>query len=69
MEKKIKFYSQTYKKEMKIEKWGGDFWLFYKHPDGQWVSLRKASDSDYKEIEKAEISQRDFVNFYLTPNT
>lgn len=21
-------------------------WLFYKHPDGQWVSLRKATESD-----------------------
>lgn len=24
--------------------WGG--WLFFKHPDGQWVSLRKATDDD-----------------------
>ena len=30
--------------------WSG--WLFYKHPDGQWVSLRKATDADIAAITK-----------------
>lgn len=24
-----------------------DGWLCYRHPDGQWVSLRKATNEDY----------------------
>jgi hypothetical protein len=28
--------------------WAG--WLFYKHPDGQWVSLRKATEEDVARI-------------------
>ena len=30
--------------------WSG--WLFYQHPDGQWVSLRKATDADIASITK-----------------
>lgn len=33
------------------EGWRG--WLFYKHPDGQWVSLRKATDNDIMAINQA----------------
>ena len=25
-------------------------WIHYKHPDGQWVSLRKATDEDKKKL-------------------
>lgn len=28
--------------------WKG--WLLYKHPDGQWVSLRKATEDDMKAL-------------------
>ena len=31
--------------------WAG--WLSYRHPDGQWVSLRKATDADLVSIERA----------------
>ena len=31
--------------------WSG--WLCYKHTDGQWVSLRKATADDLKRIEEA----------------
>jgi hypothetical protein len=30
-------------------------WLLYKHPDGQWVSLRKATDADLAAINKAVV--------------
>jgi hypothetical protein len=30
-------------------------WLFYRHPDGQWVSLRKATDDDICKINAAVI--------------
>ena len=25
-------------------------WLCYRHPDGQWVSLRKATEDDIKKV-------------------
>jgi hypothetical protein len=28
-------------------------WLLYKHPDGQWVTLRKATDADISTINRA----------------
>ncbi len=28
-------------------------WILYRHPDGQWVTLRKATDSDVAAITKA----------------
>ena len=28
-------------------------WLLYRHPDGQWVSLRKATDADISAISQA----------------
>jgi len=27
-------------------------WIAYKHPDGQWVSLRKASDQDLVRLKR-----------------
>lgn len=30
-------------------------WLLYKHPDGQWIALRRASDADIKAIMLGEI--------------
>ena len=43
----IKFYAN--KREMMIvdkneEQYAG--WLLFKHPDGQWVTLRKATEDD-----------------------
>lgn len=31
-------------------------WLLYKHPDGQWVTLRKATENDIQKINAAVIS-------------
>ena len=30
-------------------------WILYKHPDGQWVTLRKATDADVTALNKAVI--------------
>ena len=31
-----------------------DGWLCYRHPDGQWVTLRKATDDDIARIKAAQ---------------
>lgn len=31
---------------MLLREWGGRPWLFYKHADGHWVSLREATQDD-----------------------
>jgi hypothetical protein len=28
-------------------------WIAYKHPDGQWVSLRKATNDDWHKLARA----------------
>jgi hypothetical protein len=30
-------------------------WLLYRHPDGQWVTLRKATDADIVAINRAVV--------------
>jgi hypothetical protein len=31
-------------------------WIVYKHPDGQWVTLREATDADRRAIDAAVIA-------------
>ena len=31
-------------------------WLFFRHPEGQWVSLRKATDDDLASISAAIVA-------------
>jgi len=46
--KGTRFYSQTLKKQMMLISEGpAAGWLAYKHPDGQWVSYRKATQADH----------------------
>lgn len=54
--KGIRFFDRRNDREMLLvgddepqAGWRG--WLFYRHPDGQWVSLRKATDEDRKAID------------------
>lgn len=53
----INFWSATRKQEMRYlypdsgHEWAG--WILYRHPDGQWVSLRKATDRDIAELSAA----------------
>lgn len=32
-------------------------WILYRHPDGQWVTLRKATDADIEAVSEAVSSQ------------
>lgn len=32
-------------------------WLLYQHPDGQWVTLRKATDDDIERLSSAVIGE------------
>ena len=51
-----RFYDQRSDREMMLvgceepqAGWRG--WILYRHPDGQWVSLRKATDADRAALE------------------
>ena len=33
-----------------IKQWGDELWIFFKHPDGQWVSMRKATEDDIAKV-------------------
>ncbi len=50
----LRFYSQSMHREMMLVT-EGDFsgWIVYKHPDGQWVTLRKATESDRTDLANA----------------
>lgn len=53
------FYDQASQREMMLctDKFSGWYmWLLYKHPDGQWVSLRKATQQDIDIISEAVIA-------------
>jgi len=50
-EPNIQFYDAATQKEMMLADFHGEpAWLFYKHVDGQWVSLRKATTDDVMKI-------------------
>jgi hypothetical protein len=36
--------------ELMIKQWGDELWIFFKHPDGQWVSMRKATEDDIAKV-------------------
>lgn len=53
----VVFYDAANNREMLLvdnshPTWGG--WLMYKHPDGKWVSYRKATHEDMAKIEQAK---------------
>ena len=55
----INFYDNATGKHMKYvypdsPHWTAG-WILYKHPDGQWVTLRKATDDDINRISQAVI--------------
>lgn len=50
------FFDMASNREMILVAEGESFagWLCYRHPDGQWVSLRKATDDDIAKIKAAQ---------------
>lgn len=64
----IRFYSQSMRKEMiYITEGPHKGWLAFNHPDGQWVSLHKASQSDIAEINGSAVNNVLLKAFRLTP--
>jgi hypothetical protein len=52
--KGLKFYDHNSKREMMLVTEGhAKDWIVYRHPDGQWVTLRKATDDDLHQLAKA----------------
>ena len=49
----IEFYDAASGRQMMLGTWGDEKWMFYKHPDGQWVSLREATDDDIHRVNAA----------------
>ncbi len=55
----VSFFSQTQNKNMRYlypdcgHHWAG--WILYKHPDGHWVSFRKATQADIRELNEAVV--------------
>jgi len=53
--KGTRFFSKALNREMMLvyegQPWAG--WIIYKHPDGQWVSYRKATQADHAELGNA----------------
>lgn len=56
--KGTRFFDVASNREMLLVAEGESFagWLCYRHPDGQWVSLRKANKNDLAKLEAAEQS-------------
>lgn len=53
----IEFYDIASKRQMILcteSAIGWKDWLFFKHPGGDWVSLRLATDSDCRKIEQVK---------------
>ena len=56
--KGIRFFDAISNRQMILVAEGESFagWLCYRHPDGQWVSLRKANEDDIAKINAAQQS-------------
>ena len=52
--KPLTFYDAKHG-QMQMAEWGssGEVWLSHKHPDGQWVSFRRATEDDYLRLIEA----------------
>ena len=50
----LRFFDARSRREMLLVTEGSfEGWICYRHPDGQWVSLRKATDDDRERIRTA----------------
>jgi hypothetical protein len=60
----LEFYDATTRRTMKYmypdtDHWTAG-WLLYKHPDGQWVTYRKATDADIASMNEAVVKAHHF---------
>jgi hypothetical protein len=55
----LRFFDQASNRWMKYfypdSSHGYAGWICYKHPEGQWVTLRKATEDDLRRINKAVV--------------
>ena len=58
MADEIEFFDCVSKRKMKLTNlYGRELWVCYKHPDGQWVTLRQATVADVRVIALTLISE------------
>jgi hypothetical protein len=58
----VAFYDLASDRQMKLITEGPyRRWLVFKHPDGQWVSLREATPKDYAQVAPAAIQAGSLV--------
>lgn len=50
------YYDKASNRIITIMEHRGENWLCYKHPDGQWVTLRKPTEEDIEKLENASPS-------------
>lgn len=53
------FFDNYTKSTMLMGDWSGETWIFYKHPAGNWVSLRKANEDDIDKVNKLFTIKKD----------
>lgn len=41
--------------EVMLKDWDGEKWVFRRHPDGQWVSMRRATMGDLFAFKRAKM--------------
>lgn len=49
----LRFYDLRSRRELLYNYDNG--WLYYRHPDGQWVTLREATDDDRRRLNQAVV--------------
>ena len=56
----IEFFDAASQRHMKLVTGGGSFegWIVYKHPDGQWVTVRRATEEDRARLAEAAVPGR-----------
>jgi Spy/CpxP family protein refolding chaperone len=66
----IEFFDKASGKHLKLvteKDYCYEGWLVYKHTDGQWVTLRKATDEDKAKIKKAQLDARCLIRVTEMP--
>jgi hypothetical protein len=50
----LRFYDAASGRWMLCKVLGGELWLCFLHPDGQWVTQRKATEDDVRRLTEAQ---------------
>ena len=63
MFKEFVFLDQDYK-PFYVRDWGGEPWLFYWHPHGKWVSLRRADSVECNIMSNFALSEEEANHYH-----